>query len=138
MQILLRIALVLLLLFCSATCLKYVKLVNKADAEAVCLDGSPAFIYAPENGNKTASGLIVYFASTPTPLFCGDTSLSSSLDSCILAQSEIASYWKDQMDITSGLLSDEKYASWGKVIIPNCDGSLYQGYSKNTVKYKSK
>lgn len=42
------------------------------------------------------------------------------------------------MDITNGLLSDQKYASWAKVIIPNCDGSLYQGYAKSATKYKNK
>jgi len=138
MKISCKIFSILLLIFCIVKSVKFVKQVNAADSSATCLDGSQSFLYLPQNLDKSATNLIIYFASTPTPIFCGDTSFSSSLENCITVQSEISSYWKDQMDISNGLLNDQKYASWGKAIIPNCDGSLYQGYTKNPTKYKGK
>lgn len=58
------------------------KEVNSADPKALCLNGVQSFIYA-SNLTSSAEGIIVYFMPTPTPIFCGSNSLSSSLDYCI-------------------------------------------------------
>jgi hypothetical protein len=36
------------------------------------------------------------------------------------------------------MLVDNNYKSWSKVIVPYCDGALFQGYAKNPTKYKAK
>jgi hypothetical protein len=36
------------------------------------------------------------------------------------------------------MLVDNSYKSWAKVIVPYCDGALFQGYAKNPTKYKAK
>lgn len=41
------------------------------------------------------------------------------------------------IDVRFGILRDERFANWAKVIVPHCDGGLYQGYAKSAVKYKS-
>jgi hypothetical protein len=58
------------------------KEVNSADPKALCLNGAQSFIY-DANLTASADGILVYFMPTPTPLFCGGSSLSSSLDNCI-------------------------------------------------------
>lgn len=58
------------------------KEVNSADPRAVCLNGAQSFIYAA-NPTTSADGIIVYFMPTPSPVFCGGNSLSSSLDNCL-------------------------------------------------------
>lgn len=40
------------------------------------------------------------------------------------------------MEINVGILADNNYKDWAKVIIPNCDGALFQGNSD--IKYKGK
>lgn len=75
---------------------------------------------------------------TPSSPFCGNNSLSTSLDSCINAQNQFTSFWSSKLDINSGLLVDNSYKAWGKVIVPYCDGALFQGYAKNPTKYKAK
>ncbi len=59
------------------------KEINSADPKAVCLNGAQSFIYA-SNLTSNVEGIIVYFMPTPTPIFCGSTSLSASLDNCLI------------------------------------------------------
>jgi hypothetical protein len=59
------------------------KEINSADPKAVCLNGAQSFIYV-SNLTSNADGIIVYFMPTPSPIFCGATSLSASLDNCLL------------------------------------------------------
>jgi hypothetical protein len=70
--------------------------------------------------------------------FCGGKSLSESLDNCLLIRESISNEWKPTLEINSGLLADPKYSDFAKVIIPDCDGSLFQGYNQNVTQYKSK
>jgi hypothetical protein len=75
---------------------------------------------------------------TPTPLFCGGNSLSTSLDNCVIISDEVSSYWVNQLNISSGILADPAYDSWAKVIIPACDGAIFQGSAPNPTPYKGK
>lgn len=36
------------------------------------------------------------------------------------------------------MLDDPAYENWIKVIVPSCDGALFQGYATNVTKYKGK
>lgn len=74
--------------------------------------------------------------SNPSSLFCGNSSVSASLDNCISTLAELNAFWEAKLNIDSGMLVDNQYKSWAKVIVPHCDGALYQGYSKNPTKYK--
>jgi hypothetical protein len=76
--------------------------------------------------------------AAPAALYCGNSTLSTSLDSCLLAQAEVTSFWGDRLNITTGILTEKRLAGWGKVIIPHCDGALFQGYAKSPIKYKNK
>jgi len=40
--------------------------------------------------------------------------------------------------VTTGILIDPKFSAWGKVIVPYCDGALFQGYAKAPTRYKGK
>jgi hypothetical protein len=128
----------ILLLASTLNAVKFAREVNRLDSEALCLDGQQSFLYTSDLANSTIDGLLVYFMPSPTPIFCGNSSLSTSLDNCIAMQSEIQMLWKDQYDFSFGILADPRYATWAKVIVPNCDGSLFQGYAKSPTLYKNK
>jgi hypothetical protein len=74
----------------------------------------------------------------PTPIFCGASTLSTTLDNCITVSNEVTSYWTTQLNITSGILADPYLDNWLKIILPSCDGAMFQGFSINPTKYKGK
>ena len=73
-------------LIVSTQSVTYLKVVNSLDSEAVCLDGQQSFIYLTGDFLESSDGLLVYFMDIPSSLYCGGSSLSSSLDNCISAQ----------------------------------------------------
>ena len=75
---------------------------------------------------------------TPTPIFCGGNTLPNSLDKCITVYDEVNTYWTSDLNISSGILSDPAYSNWAIVIMPSCDGSLFQGYASNVTQYKGR
>jgi len=122
-------------IICIIKSIVFKKEINTQDSSALCIDGSPSFFYLINN-SASSNGLIIYFMNTPNSTFCGSDSLSSSLEKCLTIQSQISTYWKDTIDINDGILVDENYNEWTKVIIPNCDGALFQG--NTSIKYKNK
>ena len=42
------------------------------------------------------------------------------------------------MNITSGILADPAFENWLKIIMPSCDGALFQGFAASPTKYKGK
>lgn len=70
-------------------------------------------------------------------VFCGDKTILNTLDNCLKARDSIGE-WGTNMTISNGILADDRYKNWAKIIIPNCDGTFFQGYSKNGTLYKNK
>lgn len=114
------------------------KEVHSDDAKALCLNGAQSFVYVEAKAKTAPEGIITYFMATPSSTFCGGSSLSSSLDKCVTVSDEITSYWTAQLTVSGGMLDDPAYENWLKVIIPSCDGALFQGYATNVTKYKGK
>ena len=53
-----------------------------------------------------------------------------------MIQNQISTFWNSTIEINHGILVDSNYKDWDKVIIPNCDGALFQGNAD--IKYKNK
>lgn len=133
-----RLVLVLLVLVAAVQTIMFDKEVHSDDAKALCLNGAQSFVYVEAKAKASPEGIIAYFMATPTSIFCGGSSLSNSLDKCVTISDEITSYWTPQITISGGMIDDSAYENWIKVIIPSCDGALFQGYATNVTKYKGK
>ena len=114
------------------------KIIHNTDPKAKCLDGtSPAiYIHSGSESNK----FIIFLNGGG---FCSGFNLEQTLESCYQrSKTDLGSSkdYKDEIIVHGGYLSTDpslsKFASWTKVIIMYCDGSLHQGSNPSPVKYK--
>lgn len=103
-----RGALLFLAVLILSSSLTYRKIVNSKDPEAVCLDGQQAFIYTPDKLEE-GKNLLVYFMGIPSFSFCGGSSLSRTLENCLLVRQEITSFWTPTLEMNEGILSNNSF-----------------------------
>lgn len=112
----------------------YQRLENNIDPEAKCLDGSTPKVFVHQ-GSAPDRILIYLFGNTSC--MTGNTH-EDNMNNCVkLSKSRFGSskFMPETMDPTGlGMLDmheqTNKFSTWTKILIPNCDGTHYQGYNK--------
>lgn len=128
-------AITLMLTFAHAA--PYKKVIHNTDPKAKCLDGSSPAVYLHQGEEKNK--FLIYFQGGG---FCQGSSLSEVLDSCYQRSKTALGSSKDLSDTidAEGYLSTDpsvsKFASWTKVLIAYCDGSLHQGSTEAAYRFK--
>ena len=115
------------------------KVIHNTDPDARCLDGSPGILFLHEGGEKDK--ILIYFLGGG---ICAGFSLNESIEDCYeRSKTPLGSskYYPDEIDGEDlGFLSlnatKNKFATWTKVMVGYCDGSLHQGFRKNPISYK--
>lgn len=115
----------------------YQKIIHNTDTKARCLDGSSPAVYFHQGSEKTK--FLIYFVGGG---YCEGTSMAQVLDSCYQRSKTDFGSSKNLADtiIGQGYLSTDsslnKFAEWTKVIFNYCDGSLHQGSTESTYRFK--
>lgn len=118
----------------------YQKVVHNIDPSAKCLDGSPGFLYVHEGGDL--SKIMIFFLGGG---ICAQDTLEGTLESCYQRSKEYLGsslLWPAELpsDLAQGYLSTDpsknSFATWTKIFLPYCDGSLHQGYAEQPIQYK--
>jgi len=107
----------------------YKKIIHNTDPKAKCLDGSSPAIYLHEGGDTKK--FLIFFNGGG---YCRGKSMTEVLESCYnRSKTERGSskLLPDTLENQTGYLSIDpalsKFATWTKVFIHYCDGSLHQG-----------
>jgi len=107
----------------------YKKIIHNTDPKAKGLDGSSPAIYLHEGGDT--KNFLIFFNGGG---YCQGKSMSEVLESCYTrSKTERGSSnpLPDTLENQTGYLSTDpalsKFATWTKVFIHYCDGSLHQG-----------
>lgn len=115
----------------------YKKVIHNTDPKAKCLDGSSPAVYLHQGEDKDK--FLIYFQGGG---YCEGTGLSQVLDSCYQRSKTTLGSSKDLPETIEGegyLSTDpsaSKFASWTKVLIAYCDGSLHQGSTETAYRFK--
>ena len=141
MKLLLQILVAVLLVSLSLEIDTYEKKINSLDADAKCLDGSSPALLIHQGSEKDK--ILIYLMGERTCDVQGN-SINAALDECVRRTKTTegsSKYWEAQTAADGlGILETDpalnKFASWTKIIIPHCDGSLFQGNNKDVVKHK--
>jgi O-palmitoleoyl-L-serine hydrolase len=114
------------------------KVIHNIDPKAKCIDGSPPAIYIHQGSEP--SNFIIFFNGGG---FCSGATLEQTLENCYQrSKTDLGSSknYTDELIINGGYLSTDpeksKFATWTKVLIMYCDGSMHQGSNSNSIKYK--
>lgn len=113
-------------------------LVKVPDADALCLDGSPAAYYISKDGDPKK----IYLEFEGGGWCTGSNSISETLDDCLSrSKTNLGSSKAYTATVTyaNGVLSTNElnnFKDWTRVLLKYCDGSGHQGTKKNPVSYK--
>lgn len=116
----------------------YRKIIHNSDPKAKCLDGSSPAVYLHEGGDK--KNFLIFFNGGG---YCAGANLQQTLENCYLrSKTELGTskVLPETLTIPGGYLSTDpalsKFATWTKVFINYCDGSLHQGSTDTPFSYK--